>query len=187
MDKKQLTYIVALIVLTIGAYFGYQLAEYNRYGRDVDTYLNDWFKQSPYVYEATGKDAKAADKDRVVIDFVGKLNGEAFQGGSAQSYPLVIGSNSFIAGFEEQIIGHTKGEKFEVNVTFPADYQSIDLAGKAVVFEVTLVDIESNPKKISSPNDEWATENSTAKDLNELKEMIKEQIVIPSKQQQTAN
>jgi hypothetical protein len=84
----------------------------------------------------TKKGGKAADGDQVVIDFVGKVDGEAFEGGSAEDYPLVLGSNSFIPGFEEQLIGVKKGEEKGVEVTFPEEYGAEHLAGKAVVFDL---------------------------------------------------
>lgn len=76
--------------------------------------------------------------DFTKIDFVGKLDGVAFEGGTAQNYPLEIGSGSFIPGFEDQVIGIKKGEKKTIKVTFPKDYQSTDLAGKEVTFDVTV-------------------------------------------------
>jgi hypothetical protein len=84
----------------------------------------------------TKKGGKAADGDQVVIDFKGKLDGEAFEGGTAEDYPLVLGSNSFIPGFEEQLIGAKKGEEKALDMTFPEEYGAEHLAGKAVVFEV---------------------------------------------------
>ena len=86
----------------------------------------------------------AANDDQVMIDFVGKLNGEPFAGGEAQGYPLVLGSKRFIPGFEEQLIGITPGEQREVSVTFPEQYQNETLAGQAVTFEVTA-------RKVNSP------------------------------------
>ena len=76
------------------------------------------------------KGSKAKDGDQVVIDFVGTVAGEAFDGGSSEDYPLVLGSNSFIPGFETQLVGCKAGEDRKVNVTFPKEYGSKDLAGK---------------------------------------------------------
>lgn len=87
-------------------------------------------------------DRAAQDGDRVTIDFVGRINGEAFAGGEGKSYPLVLGSKRFIAGFEEQLIGAKLGEHREVAVTFPEAYQNQELAGKAAVFAVTVQRIE---------------------------------------------
>lgn len=84
------------------------------------------------------KKGKVEDGDIVVIDYVGKKDGEEFEGGSAEDYSLTIGSNTFIPGFEDGIIGHKKGETFDLNLTFPEDYTSTELAGQAVVFTVTI-------------------------------------------------
>ncbi len=80
----------------------------------------------------------AKEGDKAIIDFVGKKDGEAFQGGTSSNYALELGSNTFIDGFEDGIIGHTPGETFDLNLTFPENYQSTDLAGQEVVFTVTL-------------------------------------------------
>lgn len=80
----------------------------------------------------------AKEGDKAIIDFIGKKDGEAFQGGTSSNYALELGSNTFIDGFEDGIIGHTPGETFDLNLTFPENYQSTDLAGQEVVFTVTL-------------------------------------------------
>ena len=80
------------------------------------------------------KGSKAKDGDQIVMDFVGKVDGEAFEGGSAEDYPLVLGSNSFIPGFEDQLVGVKEGEEKAVTVSFPEDYQAEHLAGKEAVF-----------------------------------------------------
>lgn len=84
----------------------------------------------------------AVNGDQVTIDFVGKKDGEPFEGGSGENYPLELGSNTFIPGFEEQLIGVRPGDVKDVNVTFPEDYQAKDLAGKDAVFTVTVHDIK---------------------------------------------
>jgi trigger factor len=83
-------------------------------------------------------DRAAQMDDMATIDYLGTVDGVAFEGGKAENYNLKLGSGQFIPGFEEQIVGHSIGEKFDVNVTFPAEYHSADLAGKAAVFAVTL-------------------------------------------------
>lgn len=82
----------------------------------------------------------AQNGDTVVIDFAGYLDGEQFAGGTANGFPLKLGSNQFVPGFEEQLIGATKGEVRDVNITFPENYYP-ELAGKSVVFKVTVQDI----------------------------------------------
>lgn len=102
---------------------------------DVDKMLEKLRKQRSSWEEV---DRAAAEGDQVLIDFVGKIDGEAFEGGTAEGYPLELGSNRFIEGFEEQLIGLKAGDSKAVNVTFPETYQSEELAGKPAVFEVTV-------------------------------------------------
>ncbi|MBQ8892406.1 MAG: trigger factor [Bacilli bacterium] len=89
------------------------------------------------------KDGKVEDGDTVIIDYKGKLDGVEFEGGSAENYSLVIGSNTFIPGFEEQLIGMNKEETKDINVTFPEDYHAENLKGKDVVFTVTVHEIKT--------------------------------------------
>ena len=84
----------------------------------------------------------AKNGDTIVIDFAGFLGEEQFQGGTAQNYPLKLGSHTFIPGFEEQLVGAKVGETRDVNVSFPVDYFAKDLAGKPVVFKVTIQEIK---------------------------------------------
>ena len=90
----------------------------------------------------TVEDRAAEDGDIAVIDFKGLLDGVAFEGGTAENYSLTLGSGSFIPGFEDQVIGHTTGEEFTIDVTFPEDYQAEELKGKAVQFEIKLHEIK---------------------------------------------
>ena len=119
------------------------------------------------------KGSKAKDGDQVVIDFLGTVDGEAFEGGSSEDYPLVLGSNSFIPGFEEQLIGCKAGDDKNVKVTFPEDYGSKDLAGKNAEFACKVKNVkEPVPAKI---NDELATKFG-AEDLKALKTQISERL-----------
>ena len=119
------------------------------------------------------KGSKAKDGDQVVIDFVGTVGGEAFDGGSSEDYPLVLGSNSFIPGFETQLVGCKAGEDRKVNVTFPEEYGSKDLAGKDAEFACKIKNVkEPVPAKI---NDELATKFG-AEDLKALKTQISERL-----------
>jgi trigger factor len=86
-------------------------------------------------------DMTAQKGDTVIINFAGYLNGVQFEGGTAEGYPLVLGSGQFVPGFEEQLVGAAKGEERDVNITFPTQYVP-DLAGKDVVFKVKVVDIK---------------------------------------------
>ena len=119
------------------------------------------------------KGTKAKDGDQVTIDFLGKVDGEAFDGGAAEDYPLVLGSNSFIPGFEAQLVGVKLGEEVEVNVTFPAEYGAENLAGKDAVFECKIKAVKA--PKAAEINDELATKFG-AEDLDALKGQITERL-----------
>ena len=111
--------------------------------------------------------------DTAVIDFEGFVDGVAFDGGKAEKYELVIGSGSFIPGFEDQIIGHKIGEEFDVNVTFPAEYQE-ELASKDAVFKIKLHEIKV--KELPALDDEFAKDVSEFDTLDELKKSVKAQL-----------
>jgi trigger factor len=115
------------------------------------------------------KDGAAEDGDQVVIDFVGKVDGEAFDGGAAEDYPLTLGSNSFIPGFEEQLVGVKAGDEKAVEVSFPEEYGAENLAGKAAVFEVTVKGVKA--PKAAEINDELATKFG-AESLADLRSQI---------------
>ncbi|MDP4062754.1 Trigger factor [Rhodobacteraceae bacterium LE17] len=119
------------------------------------------------------KGTKSKDGDQVTIDFLGKVDGEAFEGGAAEDYPLVLGSNSFIPGFEAQLVGVKVGEEVEVNVTFPAEYGAENLAGKDAVFECKIKAVKA--PKAAEINDELATKFGT-EDLAALKGQISERL-----------
>ena len=119
------------------------------------------------------KGTKSKESDQVTIDFLGKVDGEAFEGGAAEDYPLVLGSNSFIPGFEAQLVGVKVGEEVEVNVTFPAEYGAENLAGKDAVFECKIKAVKA--PKAAEINDELATKFG-AKDLAALKGQISERL-----------
>lgn len=116
------------------------------------------------------------DGDHTVIDFDGSVDGVHFEGGKGEDYPLIIGSHSFIEGFEEQLIGHNLNETFDINVTFPENYHSKDLAGKPAVFSVTIKDIKK--KELPEINDEFAAEISEFDTLEEYKKDLKEKLVL---------
>ncbi|EBA16189.1 trigger factor [Roseobacter sp. SK209-2-6] len=124
-------------------------------------------------FDARDEGAAAEDGDQVVIDFLGKVDGEAFEGGAGDDYPLVLGSNSFIPGFEEQLVGTKAGEEKDVNVSFPEEYQAEHLAGKAAVFTCTVKEVKA--PKAAEINDELATKFG-AEDLEGLKGQISERL-----------
>ncbi|MBR3131865.1 trigger factor [Candidatus Saccharibacteria bacterium] len=112
--------------------------------------------------------------DEVIIDFVGKKDGEAFQGGSAKDYKLVLGSKTFIPGFEDGIVGHEPGDKFELKLTFPKDYGAKELAGEKTVFEVLLKQVNEVTK--APIDDEMAKSCGPFKNLSELKKDIEKNL-----------
>lgn len=116
------------------------------------------------------ENAIVADKDTAVIDFVGKREGVAFQGGTGTDYELVIGSNSFISGFEDGLIGVKKGETVDLNLTFPETYKNNpELAGKDVVFTVTVKDVKRKPEL----TDEWFQTNTEYSGMEEYKTQVR--------------
>lgn len=124
---------------------------------------------------------KAAENgDEVVIDFVGKKDGEAFRGGSAKDYKLVLGSGQFIPGFEDGIVGHASGDKFELELTFPEDYGVKDLAGAKTVFEVLVKQV--NEVVRPAIDDEMAAKCGPFKNLDELKDDIKKNLAAQNEQ-----
>ena len=124
-------------------------------------------------YKKKSKAGKAKSGDQVVIDFDGTIDGVAFEGGKAEDYPLVLGSNSFIPGFETQLLGVKCEQELKVNVTFPKDYGSEKLAGKEAVFAVKIKSL--NEPKASAINDELAKKFGSDS-LKNLKEQITERL-----------
>ncbi len=124
-------------------------------------------------FEDRKKGTKAKDGDQITMDFVGKVDGEAFEGGTAEDYPLVLGSGSFIPGFEEQLVGVKAEEEKDVTVSFPEDYQAAHLAGKEAVFSCTIKAVKA--PKDAEIDDELAKKFG-AEDLDGLKGQIRERL-----------
>ncbi|WP_086312104.1 trigger factor [Enterococcus sp. 7F3_DIV0205] len=121
------------------------------------------------------EDEASVDGDTVVIDFEGFKDGEAFEGGKGENYSLELGSNSFIPGFEEQLVGKKAGEDVEVKVTFPEDYQAEDLAGKEAVFQVKVHEVKA--KELPTLDDEFAKDvDDSVESLDELKEKYRKEL-----------
>ncbi|WP_418593715.1 trigger factor [Ponticoccus sp. (in: a-proteobacteria)] len=137
---------------------------------DVDEALESLAKTAQ---EFEAKDGASEDGDQVVIDFVGKVDGEAFEGGAAEDYPLALGSGSFIPGFEEQLVGVKAGDEKAVEVKFPEEYGAENLAGKDAVFDVTVKEVKA--PKAAEINDELAKKFG-AEDLEALKGQIRERL-----------
>ncbi|WP_298936168.1 trigger factor [uncultured Ruegeria sp.] len=138
----------------------------------VEEALNN-LAETAQDFKARRKGSKAKDGDQIVFDFVGKVDGEEFEGGSAEDYPLVLGSNSFIPGFEEQLVGVKAEEEKDVNVSFPEDYQAEHLAGKDAVFSCTIKEVKE--PVAAELNDELAKKFG-AEDLDGLKGQISERL-----------
>ncbi|WP_107498083.1 trigger factor [Thalassobius sp. I31.1] len=119
------------------------------------------------------KDGASEDGDQVVIDFVGSVDGEEFEGGAGEDYPLVLGSNSFIPGFEEQLVGKKSGEAVDVNVSFPEEYGAEHLAGKEALFKCTVKEVKAAAK--AEINDDLAKQFG-AEDLDAMKAQITERL-----------
>ncbi len=138
----------------LGAYKGLEIGkkEVKVTKKDVEEALEGSLKDNASLVV---KEGEAALGDVVVMDFVGKINGEVFEGGSAQNHELELGSHQFIPGFEEQLVGHKAGEKVDVNVTFPENYTDA-LKGKPAVFECTIHEVKE--KKLPELNDEFVKE-----------------------------
>ncbi len=117
------------------------------------------------------EDRAAQMEDTAVIDFEGFIDDKAFDGGKGEAYSLALGSGQFIPGFEEQIVGHNIGEEFDVNVTFPEEYQAEELAGKPAVFKVKLHEIKK--RELPVIDDEFAKDVSEFDTIDELKKDIK--------------
>lgn len=120
------------------------------------------------------REGAAEDGDTVDIDFEGFVDGTAFEGGKAEHYSLVLGSHSFIPGFEEQVVGHAAGEEFDVNVKFPEEYQASELAGKDATFKIKLHEVKY--KELPNLDDDFAMDVSEYDTLEELKNSIRKGI-----------
>ena len=123
----------------------------------------------------TIEDRAVEDGDITTIDFEGFVDGEPFEGGKGEDYPLTIGSHSFIDNFEEQLIGKKIGEETEVNVTFPEQYQAKELQGKPAVFKVTVKEIKV--KELPEVDDDFAQDVSEFDTVDEYKEDLKKKLL----------
>jgi len=124
-------------------------------------------------FKARKKGSKAKDGDQVVMDFLGKVGGEPFEGGAAEDYPLVLGSNSFIPGFEDQLVGVKAGDEKTVTVTFPDDYQAENLKGQEATFDCTIKEVK---EPVAAEIDDELAKKFGADDLAALKGQISERL-----------
>ncbi|MBU5275330.1 trigger factor [Levilactobacillus brevis] len=184
MDKDQPWVLKAVVTVKpdvkLGEYKGLSVTKQNTrvYQKDIDAEIE---KQRQQQAELVLKEDEAAAKgDTVVIDFDGYVDGKQFDGGKADNYSLELGSNSFIPGFEDQLVGHKAGEDVDVKVTFPADYQAEDLRDKEATFKVTIHEVKE--KQLPELDDEFAKDvDEDVDSLEELeaktKDRLKEQKV----------
>ena len=139
---------------------------------DVKAHINNMLEQNSRIVTVETK-RKVKKNDIAVIDFEGFVDGVAFDGGKAENYELTIGSNQFIPGFEDQIVGHKAGEEFDVNVKFPEDYHA-ELAGKDATFKIKLHEIKV--KEVPALDDEFVKDVSEYDTVDELKKNVKEEL-----------
>lgn len=160
--------------VTLGEYKGLKVDKVSTRvtAKEIDAKLEDERKKNARTI--TVEDRAVQDGDEVVLDFEGFVNGVAFEGGKGENYPLTIGSGSFIPGFEEQLIGVEAEKEVEVNVTFPEEYHSADLAGKDAMFKCTVHEIKV--KELPELDDEFASEVSEFDTLDAYKADIKAKI-----------
>lgn len=170
--------IEATIVLEptceLGDYKGIEvpMREYNVTDEDIDKELDK--RRHEQARMVSVEDRPLELGDTAVFDFAGFVDGEQFEGGTAEKYSMVIGSHQFIPGFEEQMVGMSIGEERDVNVTFPEDYQAENLKGKPAVFKVKLHELSY--EQLPELDDEFASETSEFETLDELKASIRKEL-----------
>lgn len=159
--------------VTLGEYKGLKIAkvEYPVTDEQIDAELK---QAQERVSRWVDVERPAADGDRVTIDYFGTVDGVAFDGGHSDGFPIVLGSGTFIPGFEEQIVGMEKDGEKNVEVTFPEDYRATELAGKAAVFAVKVHEIKQ--KEVPELDDAFASEASEFDTLEEYKTSIREKL-----------
>ena len=160
--------------VTLGEYKGLEVDKVSTRvtQKEVDAKIQEEAEKNARTI--TVEDRPVQDKDEIILDFEGFVDGEAFEGGKGENYPLTIGSGSFIPGFEEQLIGAEPEKEIEVKVTFPEDYHAEDLKGKDAVFKCTIHEIKA--KEIPEIDDEFAAEVSEFDTLDEYKADVKAKI-----------
>jgi len=160
--------------VTLGKYMGVTVTKIDTTVTDEEVEEEVEKQRSSNARTITIEDRAIADGDTAVIDFEGFVDGAAFEGGTGENYPLVIGSHSFIDTFEEQLIGKNSGDEVEVHVTFPEEYQAEDLAGKPALFKVKIHEIKG--QEFPELDDEFAKDVSEFDTLAEYKEDLKKKL-----------
>lgn len=160
--------------VTLGEYKGLEVPKSETEVTDEEIEAELKKEQEKNSRTITVEDRGAENGDIATIDFEGFVDGTAFEGGKGTDYPLTLGSGSFIPGFEDQLVGAKAGDHVEVNVTFPEEYQSKDLAGKAAVFQCDVKKVET--KELPELDDDFAQDVSEFDTLAEYKEDIKKNL-----------
>jgi trigger factor len=138
--------------------------------KEVDEAIAELAKSNRTYAPRTGKTVKAKDGDQLLVDFIGRIDGEAFEGGTAEDVELVLGSGQFIPGFEDQLMGAKPDSTVTVKVDFPAEYQAANLAGKAAEFEVKVKEVRA---PVEAPADDALAERLGVESLEKLKELVR--------------
>ena len=186
--EKGKTFIYTALVavkpeVTLGEYKGVEVEKAKPEVTDADVEAELKKVQDQNSRMVNVEDRAVENGDHTVIDFEGFVDGQPFEGGKSEAYPLVIGSHSFIDTFEEQLIGKNIGDEVEVNVTFPAEYHAAELAGKPAVFKVKIHEIKT--KELPELNDEFAGEVSEFETMDEYKSDIRAKLAETKQQQAT--
>ena len=158
----------------LGEYKGIKIEKIEREVTEEEVLTEINRERNKNARNITIEDRPVKDGDMTVIDFEGFVDGEAFEGGKGENYPLTIGSGAFIPGFEEQLVGAEIGKEVEVKVTFPEEYQAEELQGKEAVFKCTVHEIKE--KELPELDDEFASEVSEFDTLEEYKEDVKKNL-----------
>lgn len=177
--KKDAPVVFTALVTTkpdveLGEYIGIKVnkIEHNVTDEDVEKDIEIAREKNARLVPVEGRPVKSGDL--TTIDFAGSCDGVAFEGGTAENYDLEIGSNTFIPGFEDQIIGKNIGEEFDVNVTFPEEYHAPNLAGKPAVFKVKVNEIKE--KELPELDDDFASEVSEFETMDEYRKSVRERL-----------
>ncbi len=145
---------------------------------DINHEIQHLLDDNARLAVAEGRPVK--EGDIILLDFLGKVDGEPFEGGEAKNFELTIGSGSFIPGFEEQLVGAEIGQEFDIKVTFPQEYHAEELKGQEAVFTVTVNEIKE--KQVPEFNDEFVSETSEFETVDELKEDMRAKMAVNKKE-----
>ena len=169
--------------VTLGKYVGVTVTKIDTTATEEDIQKEIDAEREKNSRTVAVEDRAIESGDIAVIDYAGSIDGVAFEGGTAENHPLEIGSNSFIPGFEDQLVGAKIGEEVDVKVTFPEDYHAKELAGKEAVFKCTVHEI--HVKEVPEADDDFAQDISEFDTLAEYKEDIKKNLTEKKEKERT--